>query len=173
MRCGSQKHSPVLLPPYLYASPILLFNHLHFKVTKIATCRTGACDSVKKGPTKWIGHAEGDSDRLTNVDRKHRRRSQCYSQSIWCIYYILWYNVLINRNNIFFMWFTGKVRSAAQEPQSFKSSSYSMSHSCLMYSNGVAREAIATIKGTVSAFGIELHPGDHVTTFPLLNEGLF
>lgn len=57
---------PLRLLPYLYATPILLFNLMHFKVTKIATCSTAACVRlVKKDPTKWIGHAEGDSDKQT------------------------------------------------------------------------------------------------------------
>lgn len=50
--CGWQKApAPCRLLPYLYATPILLFNLLDFKVTKIATCRTAACVSLwKKSP---------------------------------------------------------------------------------------------------------------------------
>lgn len=69
MRCDLKKKKtpvPLRLLPYLYATPILLFNLMHFKVTKIATCSTAACVRlVKKDPTKWIGHAEGDSDKQT------------------------------------------------------------------------------------------------------------
>lgn len=57
---------PCRLLPYLYATPILLFNLLHFKVTKIATCCTAACVSLwKKSP-----QSELDMQRETVTSRQ-------------------------------------------------------------------------------------------------------
>lgn len=69
--------APCRVLAYLHATPILFFNLVRFKVTEIATCRTADCDSVKKGPAKWIGHAEGDRDRWRWLDRESKAMPQC------------------------------------------------------------------------------------------------